>query len=195
MKKLLFLFTVLSLFLTSCEKEEIQPNEPTTTSTGTNGTGTNGTGTNGTGTNGTGTWDPFDVQYSFYVSYKIGCASCVSSDVNSMVDTIEYTNKTTGISTLIVVEEQIIQHFPSGILPTYTDSVYFGGNTDNGKIFADTRIGLENTQEGDTIEVFVKFKETGNQHMCQIFTTDSFDSGNINNTINGYTYTEEIIID
>lgn len=190
MKKLFLVFTVLSLVITSCQKEESEPNEANSTTSETDSTDTT-SGSGGTGS----TWNPFDVEHSFYVGYKVGCSECSDDDVNSMIDTISYTNKSTGDSKLIVVENQIIQYFPNDILPTYSDSVYFIGDYNgNGKISGYTRIGLENTQVGDTINVFVKFKEMGNQHMCQISQTNDFDSGDINNVGMNYKYSKEIII-
>lgn len=152
MKKLAFL-VLIGLTFVSCQEEEITPNPATPT---------NPADTTGNNTN----WNPFNPEFSFYVDYYINCSGCNRNDI---IDTIFYKNVTTGDSTLIVVDNQIITTFPNSTLPIYPDSVYFMGTDNDGGY---TRIGLQNAHHGDSIYVYVKFSGLGSYWGCGIYEDD-----------------------
>lgn len=147
------LFTAtLILALVSCHKDNVEPEaQQPAVNNGNNTTSS--------------TWNPFVVEHSFYVDYYIACTGCNKADI---IDTIFYRNITTGDSTLIVVDDQLIQYFPDNNMPTYPDSAFFIGTNEN----AYAKIGLQNTSIGDSIHVYVKFSGVGSMWGCGIYQND-----------------------
>lgn len=164
MKELILVIAFIGLILTSCEKENVEPEQAQPQQNNTSSNSNNGgSGNNNNGGNNSN--DTTGIEYTFYVDYYIACSSC---DKNDIIDTIYYRNITTGDSTLIVVDNQITQYYPNNILPLHSDSVYFIGQSDN----AYTQIKLDNTSEGDSIHVYVKFSGVGSMWGCGIYQHD-----------------------